>query len=164
MIRLETPNDIQDIEELTLAAFTGVYSDDPTEHMIVNGLREAGALSLSLVTEIDERIIGHIAFSAVTIDGADKSWSGLGPISVLPEFQNQGIGSALIKKGLVRIRELGAKGCVLTGSPDYYPRFGFKSYPQLYYEGVEEQKYFMAMPFYNDVPEGKVEYHNAFYL
>jgi len=164
IIRPEVVNDIEPIEQLTLAACTGVYSDNPTEHLIINGLRKAGALSLLLVAEMDERIVGHVAFSVVTIDGIDKGWYGLGPISVLPALQKQGIGSGLILEGLAAIRESGIKGCVLTGSPDYYQRFGFKSYPNLYYEGVEEQKYFMALPFYEEVPDGKVEYHKAFYI
>jgi len=164
MIRTETPADAKAIEEVTLTAFTGLFSDNPTEHLIVNSLREADALSLSLVAEKDAGIVGHIAFSVVTVDGVDIGWYGLGPISVLPEFQKQSIGSTLIKKGLEQIRNMGGKGCVLLGSPEYYQRFGFKSYPNLYYEGVEEQRYFMALPFYEEVPDGKVEYHKAFYM
>lgn len=164
MIRPETPADEQGIEDVTLAAFMGLFTNTPTEHLIVNGLRNSGALSLSLIAEMGERIVGHVAFSVVTIDGIDKGWYGLGPISVLPTLQKQGIGSALILEGLAAIREAGAKGCVLTGNPDYYQRFGFKSYPHLHYEGVEDQKYFMALPFYEEVPDGKVEYHKAFYI
>lgn len=164
IIRPENLSDIQAVEEVTLTAFTGVYSDNPTENRMINTLRESGELFLSLVVELDKKIIGHVAFSAVSINGSYISWYGLGPISVLPEFQKQGIGSKLIYDGLDLIREKGAKGCVLTGSPDYYHRFGFKSYPKLHYEGVPEPKYFMALPFYNEVPEGKVEHHKAFYL
>lgn len=164
MIRPETPNDITAIEKVTLSAFTGVYSDNPTEHLIINGLREAGALALSLVAEAGEKIVGHVAFSVVTIDDVDKGWYGLGPISVLPALQKQGVGSTLIAEGLSQIREMEAIGCVLTGDPYYYQRFGFKSYPNFYYEGVDEQKYFMALPFYEKVPSGKVEYHKAFYI
>jgi len=164
IIRPEIANDIESIEELTLAAFTGVYSDNPIEHLIINGLREAEALSLSLVAEMGKKIIGHVAFSMVTINNIDEGWYGLGPISVMPALQKQGIGSTLIQEGLSAIREAGMKGCVLTGNPDYYQRFGFQSYPNLYYEGVEEQKYFMALPFYEELPDGKVEYHEAFYI
>ena len=136
----------------------------PTEHLIVSGLREAGTLSLSLVAELDGRIVGHVAFSPVTINGEDTGWYGLGPISVLPELQKQGVGSALIKEGLAKIRAMGAKGCVLEGSPKYYQRFGFKSYPGLVYETSPAPEYFMALPFYEEVPEGIVEYHKAFYV
>jgi putative acetyltransferase len=164
IIRLETPNDIKSIEEVTLAAFTGLFSDNPTEHLIVNGLREAGMLSLSLVAEMDGQVVGHVAFSPVLIDGEDRGWYGLGPISVSPELQKQGIGSALIEEGLAKLRELGAQGCVLEGSPKYYQRFGFKSYPGLTYEFAPAPEYFMAQPFHEEVPEGKVEYHKAFYV
>ncbi|MBE0669440.1 MAG: N-acetyltransferase [Anaerolineales bacterium] len=163
LIRSENPTDIESIGQVTLAAFTGKFSDNPTEHLIVNGLRDAGALSLSLVAERDGKIVGHVAFSQVTINGENLNWYGLGPISILPELQKQGIGSKLIKEGLSLIRARGAKGCVLEGSPVYYQRFGFKSYPGLIYEGSPAPEYFMALPFYEDVPKGKVEYHKAFY-
>ena len=164
LIRSERPTDIDAIEQVTLAAFMGKFSDNPTEHLIVNGLRNAGALSLSLVAEVNGKIVGHVAFSLVTINEENLNWYGLGPISVLPEMQKQGVGSKLIKEGLSAIRALGAKGCVLEGSPVYYQRFGFRSYPGLIYEGSPALEYFMALPFYEDVPQGKVEYHQAFYI
>lgn len=164
LIRSERPTDIDAIEQVTLAAFMGKFSDNPTEHLIVNGLRNAGALSLSLVAEVNGKIVGHVAFSLVTINEENLNWYGLGPISVLPEMQKQGVGSKLIKEGLSAIRALGAKGCVLEGSPVYYQRFGFRSYPGLIYEGSPALEYFMALPFYEDVPQGKVEYHLAFYI
>jgi putative acetyltransferase len=163
IIRPETSQDYEAITQVTLAAFTGKFSDHPTEHLIVMGLREAGALSLSLVAEIDGRIVGHVAFSKVTINGEDHDWYGLGPISVQPDLQKQGIGSRLIQAGLARIREMSAQGCVLEGDPNYYHRFGFKSYPHLIYESAPAPQYFMALPFYDEVPGGKVEYHPAFY-
>ena len=163
-IRPESANEIKAIEQVTLAAFTGLFSDNPNEHLIINGLREAGMLSLSLVAEQDGQVVGHVAFSLVSIDGEYQDWYGLGPISVLPKLQKQGIGSALIKEGLAKIRAVGAKGCVLEGSPDYYQRFGFRSYPGLTYELAPAPKYFMALPFYDEVPEGKVEFHEAFYV
>ena len=131
LIRSEKSTDIDAIEQVTLAAFTGKFRDNPTEHLIVNGLRDAGALSLSLVAEVDEKIVGHVAFSLVTINGENLNWYGLGPISVISELQKQGIGSKLIHEGLSTIQTLGAKGCVLEGSPAYYQRFGFKAYPGL---------------------------------
>lgn len=163
IIRTETNKDIAAIEQITIAAFTGKSYSDQTEHLIINRLREAGALSVSLVAEIDGKIVGHIAFSIVTINGKDKGWYGLGPVSVLPELQKQGIGSQLIKEGLSLIKNKGAKGCVLEGSPVYYQRFGFKTYPGLFYEGTPSPEYFMALPFYGDVPEGRAEFHKAFY-
>ena len=163
VIRSETPNDHEAIEQLTIAAFAGKPYSDSNEHLIIKGLRAAEALSLSLVAEKDGSILGNIAFSIVKINGEDKGWYGLGPVSVLPVFQRQGIGSALIHEGLIQIRDMGARGCVLEGNPDYYRRFGFKSYPKLIYEGVPAAIYFMALPFGNEVPDGKVEFHPAFY-
>ena len=162
IIRLETPDDKEAIEQVTIAAFDGKSYSSQTEHLIINHLREVGALSLSLVAEREGRVIGHVAFSSVTIDGIDKNWYGLGPVSVLPAFQKQGVGSQLIPEGLAIIHVRGARGCVLEGSPAYYQRFGFKSYPQLYYEGAPSPEYFMALPFYDDVPKGKVEFHPTF--
>lgn len=163
IIRRETPNDYEAITQVTLAAFGGKRYSSQTEHLMIKELREAGALSLSLVAEADGNIVGHVAFSLVTINGESQDWYGLGPISVQPALQKQGIGSKLIQEGLTQIREMGAKGCVLEGDPNYYHRFGFKSYPTLIYEGAPAPQYFMAIPFYNEVPNGKVEYHPAFY-
>ncbi len=164
IIRPETSQDGEAITQLTLAAFTGKFSDHPTEHLIVKGLREAGALSLSLVAELDGKIVGHVAFSKVTINGEDQNWYGLGPISVQPDLQKQGIGSKLIQAGLAQLRNMGAHGCVLEGDPNYYNRFGFKAYPQLTYAGVPAPQYFIAHPFYETLPQGEVEYHPAFYI
>jgi putative acetyltransferase len=163
-IRHETSQDISVIEQIIIAAFDGKWYSDQTEHLVVNRLREAGAMSVSLVAEIEGKVVGHVAFSVVTINGIDQGWYGLGPVSVLPELQKQGIGSKLISEGLSVIREKGAKGCVLEGDPEYYQRFGFKAYPGLFYEGTPAPEYFMALPFYDDVPEGKVEFHKAFYV
>jgi putative acetyltransferase len=162
-IRPETPQDKDVIEQITIAAFNGKWYSDQTEHLIINRLREAVAMSISLVAEMDGEVVGHVAFSVVTINGEDMGWYGLGPVSVSPELQKQGIGSKLIRKGLSLIKAKGARGCVLEGDPEYYQRFGFKAYPGLYYEGAPNPKYFMALPFYAEVPEGKVEFHRAFY-
>jgi putative acetyltransferase len=163
-IRPETPQDIIAIEQITIAAFNGKWYSDQTEHLVISRLREAGAMSVSLVAEKDGKVVGHVAFSVVTINEEVKGWYGLGPVSVSPELQKQGIGSKLIKEGLSVIKAKGAKGCVLEGDPNYYQRFGFKNYPGLIYEGTADQKYFMALPFYANVPEGKVEFHKAFFI
>jgi putative acetyltransferase len=163
LIRSENSTDVAAIEQVTIAAFKGRWYSDQTEHLIVNRLREAGAISVSLVAELDGRVVGHVAFSVVTIDGEDKGWYGLGPVSVSPEVQKLGIGSKLIREGLSQIKKKGARGCVLEGDPEYYQRFGFKNHPDLVYEGTPDPKYFMALPFYEDVLKGKVEFHKAFY-
>jgi len=162
-IRPETLKDIRAIENITIAAFAGKPYSDETEHLVINALRDAGALALSLVAEVNRIVVGHIAFSVVTINEKDKGWYGLGPVSVLPEVQKQGTGSKLIREGLSLIRKRGAKGCVVEGSPAYYQRFGFKTYPGLFYEDTPAPEYFMALPFYEEVPDGRVEFHRAFY-
>jgi len=164
IIRAEQASDIEAITQVTYAAFLGKFSDHPTEHLIVNGLREADMLTLSLVAEVEEEIVGHVAFSPVTINEKFVDWYGLGPISVTPELQKQGIGSKLISDGLARLRDLGAKGCVLEGSPAYYSRFGFKPRAGLTYHVAPAPEYFMALPFYKEIPTGNVEYHRAFYI
>ncbi|MBN8579489.1 MAG: N-acetyltransferase [Anaerolineae bacterium] len=163
IIRTEQSLDYSAIEQITAAAFADKPYSNQTEHLMVKRLREAGALTLSLVAELDGKIVGHVAFSAVTINGEYLDWYGLGPVSVIPKLQKQGIGSKIIRMGLSLLKEKGAKGCVLEGSPIYYQRFGFKAYPHLIYEGAPAPEYFMAMPFYESVPSGKVEFHQAFY-
>jgi putative acetyltransferase len=163
IIRPEKQGDEVAIEQVTHAAFAEKPYSDQTEPIIIRRLREAGALALSLVAEMDGQIVGHVAFSAVTIDGEDKGWLGLGPVSVKPGLQRKGIGSQLIREGLARVREMGAKGCVLEGDPNYYKRFGFQPYQGLIYHGSPSPEFFMALAFYEDVPHGSVEYHSAFY-
>ncbi|MFN8412425.1 MAG: N-acetyltransferase [Anaerolineales bacterium] len=164
LIRPETSTDVIAIEQVTIAAFTGKPYSNQTEHLIVNALRASDALSLSLVAEMNEEIIGHIAFSKVAIDDRDLNWYGIGPVSVSPSNQKQGVGTKLIREGMITIHKLGALGCVLEGSPNYYQRFGFKSYEGLIYKGAPAPEYFMAFPFTDEIPQGKVEFHKSFYI
>jgi len=161
LIRNETSSDSNKISEVTLAAFKLVSVSNQTEPFIINALRKANVLSVSLVAEIDGRVVGHIAFSPVTVSDGATGWYGLGPVSVEPEFQRQGIGSVLIKQGLDRIQAMGAKGCTLVGDPNYYKRFGFKNYPDLTHEGIP-QEVFLALPFGKEIPQGNVVFHQAF--
>ena len=107
------------------------------------------------------RVVGHIAFSRVTISDGTKDWYGLGPVSVLPEHQRKGIGAALIREGLSRLRALGAAGCCLVGHPGYYGRFGFANVGGLGYEGAPKEVFF-ALSFAGRMPRGSVTYHDAF--
>jgi putative acetyltransferase len=146
IIRKEKRSDIEAITQVTISAFQTLPISNHTEQFIIKALRTAGALTLSLVAEIDEQVVGHIAFSPVTISDGTKDWYGLGPVSVLPEYHKQGIGKALINEGLSLLKQLGGQGCALVGDPNYYKRFGFKNFPELVHEGVP-QEVFLALPF-----------------
>jgi putative acetyltransferase len=161
ILRKETVNDIQAITEVTMAAFENHPISRQTEHFIIHALRKANALTLSLVAERDGRVVGHIAFSPVTLSDGTKGWYGLGPISVLPEHQKQGIGKALVNKGLSLLKELDAQGCALVGDPNYYQQFGFRNYAELIHEGIP-QEVFVILPFNEKVPQGTIQFHKAF--
>ena len=161
IIRDENPGDIQAIHDLTMAAFENHPISRQTEQFIVKALRDAGALSISLVAEVGGQVVGHIAFSPVTISDGTENWYGCGPFSVLPEHQRRGFGKALLAEGLAELRKLGGKGCALVGDPNYYSRFGFKNYPELIHEGVPPEV-FLVLPFTDEVPEGKVVFHGGF--
>lgn len=126
-IRTERPADDAAIDELTRVAFEPMPFSSGTEAPIVRALRAAGDLTLSLVAEDDGVIVGHVAFSPVTIDGVHAGWFGLGPISVRADRQRRGIGKALIARGLELLRARGAAGVALIGNPDIYSRAGFES-------------------------------------
>ncbi len=160
-IRKEKHADIAAIAEVTIAAFKTLPVSNHTEQFIVSALRAADALTLSLVAEIDGRVVGHIAFSPVTISDGTKDWYGLGPVSVLPEYQRQGIGKALVNNGLSRLKRVGGQGCALVGDPNYYKGFGFINFPELVYEGIP-QEFFLVLPFNEKVPKGTVVFHEGF--
>ena len=98
-IRQEQDCDIEAIRQVTKAAFAGALHASGTEATIIDALREANALALSLVAILDGELVGHVALSPVTIDGRSGSWFGLGPVSVRPDLQGQEIGSTLIREG-----------------------------------------------------------------
>jgi len=160
-IRPEQSADIAAIFNLTATAFRGRPHSAGTEPYITDALRDAGALTLSLVAEEGGVVIGHAAFSPVTISDGSAGWYGLGPIAVLPEWQGRGVGTALIREGLARLQAIGAAGCVLLGDPGYYRRFGFANDPALVYEGAPAQ-YLMALAFDSQMARGVVRYHTAF--
>jgi len=122
IIRRETPADRQAVFEVNAAAF-----ETSSEADLVEALRVRAQPTVSLVAELDERIVGHIFFSPVIAD-ADESIRimGLGPMAVAPEHQDKGIGSKLVRAGLDACRELGVQAVVVLGHPRYYPRFGFE--------------------------------------
>jgi putative acetyltransferase len=161
IIRNETDADVEAIHDVTVAAFKDVPVSGQTEQHIIAALREAGALAVSLVAEIDGRVVGHIAFSPVTLSDGSPEWYGLGPVSVLPGYQGQGIGKSLINEGLSLLEGMGARGCCLVGDPNYYERFGFRNIPGFVLEGVP-QEVFLALPLEGGIPQGVVEFHRGF--
>jgi putative acetyltransferase len=161
IIRKETLSDVEAITRVTIAAFRTLEISNHTEQFIIKALRAAGALTISLVAEIDGQVVGHIAFSPVTVSDGTAGWYGLGPISVLPEYQKQGIGKSLINEGLSLLKQLGGQGCALVGDPNYYMRFGFKNFPGLVHEGVPKEV-FLVLPFDKKIPQGIVLFHEGF--
>ncbi|MCI0691175.1 N-acetyltransferase [candidate division KSB1 bacterium] len=121
-IRPEQPKDLAGVRHVNERAF-----GRPNEADLVDALRAHSKAMLSLVAVQDNKIVGHILFSPMTIESEGKSFSaiGLGPMAVLPEYQRTGIGSALIDQGLEQCREAGHACVVVLGHPEYYPRFGF---------------------------------------
>lgn len=160
-IRSEQEKDTKRTNQIIKAAFKNHPHSNQKEHLLVAELRDNNALSVSLIAEINGKIVGHIAFSAITINKEFNSWYGLAPVSVDPEYQSQGIGSVLIENGLNELKKMGAKGCVLVGEPGYYKRFGFDHQDTLLYKGVPEE-YFLVQPFRSEIPKGVVKYHKIF--
>lgn len=161
IIRQEIPGDVQGIHDVTMAAFLNEPHTDHTEQFIVKALRDSGVLSISLVAEEDGELVGHVALSPVTISDGAMNWYGLGPISVVPNKQGNGIGSKLMHGAIQALKEIGAKGCVLLGEPSYYQRFGFKVKDGLILPDVPLE-YFLALLLQGEVPRGSVTYHQAF--
>jgi putative acetyltransferase len=162
IIRNETISDIEAISEITIAAFRTLAISNHTEQFIINALRNANALTISLVAEVDGRVVGHIAFSPVTTSDSSQNWYGLGPVSVLPEYQKQRIGKSLVNEGLSLLKAMGGKGCALVGDTAYYQRFGFKNIPDIIYEGIP-QEVFLVLPFDEKIPQGTVQFHKGFF-
>ncbi len=162
IIRNETSADIDPIYQLTKAAFEGRPYAAGDEQDVVNRLRTKDALTLSLVLEIEARVVGHIAFSPAMNSDDSGPWMALGPVSILPIHQRQGLGSELITEGLRIIEGEGAVGCILTGNPEYYSRFGFEPAPE-YSPVSEPSEYFQIKRFSSLVPQGHFSFDPAFY-
>jgi putative acetyltransferase len=121
-IRPERPEDAAAVRHVNERAFQGRAEAD-----LVDSLRRSCPDSLSLVAE-DDIVVGHILFTPVVVEGADRRVVGMGlaPMAVLPDRQRRGIGSQLVRRGLDMLRERGCPFVVVVGHPEYYPRFGFE--------------------------------------
>lgn len=176
-IRPETKIDIPIIETVTSSAFKNAEHSDHNEQLIIQGLREANQLSISLVAEaetedeLEKTIVGHIAVSPVKISDGSQDWYAIGPVSVLPKCQGRGVGSRLVERALEELQKstYHAAGCVVLGNPKFYSRFGFlpagDSSLELDIPGLEAE-YFMARTWRerseSSVGMGKVTYHDSF--
>ncbi len=163
LIRDEIEGDWGAVYAINVAAF-----ESSAEAGLVDSLREQAQPYVSLVAEEDGVVIGHIMFSPVSLSGhADLQVIGLAPMSVTPERQREGIGSALVRAGLERCKEMGFVAAVVLGHPDYYPRFGFQPSSRF---GIDSEydvpeEVFMAMelqPGALDEKSGRASYHSAF--
>ena len=120
-IRPERPEDAGGIRHVHEAAF-----GQPLEADLVERLRRSGSESLSLVAA-EETVLGHVLFTPVQVEAPGRRVVGMGlaPMAVLPDRQREGIGSALVRRGIEMLRERGVPFVVVVGHPEYYPRFGF---------------------------------------
>ena len=162
--RRENPEDVSAVRQINLQAFGG-----PEEAALVDALREAARPFISLVAVAADRVVGHISFSPVMIEGRGPAprAMGLAPMAVLPEYQRRGIGSQLVHAGLEECQRLGREVVVVVGHPRYYPRFGFIPAHgkglRCEYE-VPEEAFMVAelRPGALDGAGGIVRYHEAF--
>lgn len=177
-IRLESVNDYPAVERLTFAAFENFEAeglpkrDLPNEHFLVHLMRNDPDFipELDFVALCDNEIVGHIMYSQCGVlrsDGSVTQAVVFGPVSVKPELQNQGIGTLLIQKSLVRAQELGYKAVIITGFPEYYHRFGFIAASQFGLTMPDGTVFeaFMALelePGYLGTTGGKWQYCQAF--
>lgn len=161
-IRKELEADQTSIRVLTEAAFKGRPYADGDEQDVIDRLRRSNTLTLSLVATQEAAMIGQITFSPAVVEDDSSPWFALGPVSVLPSRQGEGIGSALIEEGLNRITAMGALGCILTGDPNYYSKFGFALSPTNSPDN-EPEEYFQLKLLGGGQPIGKFSFDRAFY-
>lgn len=162
LVRAEQAHDYAAVRRINEAAFDG-----PAEARLIEILRQKADPVISLVAEEDGEVLGHIMFSPVAVPGTNGLVMGLAPMAVDPDQQRSGIGTRLVREGLVKCEELGAIGVVVLGHPKFYPRFGFAPASRLgigcEYDVPDDV--FMAMALRNNGLEdasGVARYHEAF--
>jgi putative acetyltransferase len=166
IIRCETsePRELAAIHSINEAAFGRLDEAD-----LVDNLRGDGVVLASLVAELNQRVVGHILFTRMSIETAGGSIPAvaLAPLAVAPEHQRQGIGGQLIRHGLDLLRSKGERIVIVVGHPRYYPRFGFSSEKARAIESPFPREAFMAMELSSGALEGvrgQVRYPAAFGL
>lgn len=160
-IRHEKPADQPSISQIITSAFATMPYADGDEADLVDVLRSSGALSVSLVCEIEGKVVGHIAFSPATAQDSAAPWYALGPVAVQPDLQGRGIGAALVRAGMQIVADRGAHGVMLTGDPNYYTRFGFERSPDNAPRG-EPAEFFMVKLLSGSRVDGPIAFHPAF--
>lgn len=167
-IRQERKADYDAIYTVIQTAFDAAEFSDHDEQNLVNRLRESAAFipELSLVAEVENEVVGHILFTEITV--GDTTLLALAPVAVLPQFQGESIGSALIEKGHAIAREMGYIGSVVLGHSGYYPRFGYRNASEFGILAPFEvaDDHFMAIEFQKDAlstVSGIVAYAKEFF-
>jgi len=161
IVRNERPEDVDHIRDLTEMAFRDRRYSCKREHFLIDDLRAANALTVSLVALTESTIIGHVALSPVSMTGASGPWFGLGPISVLPAWQRKGVGTAMMKEALSRLTQQQAAGCILVGDPRFYKRFSFAHDSSIIAEN-EPLEYTMILRLSVNSDHGIARFHDAF--
>lgn len=171
-IRTETADDYRQVAEVITAAFQSDEFSGHEETQLVEKLRKSAAFvpELSLVAVADHQIVGHILLTRAFITHGEQTFPSLSlaPVSVLPEFQRQGIGSQLIKEAHQRAKDLGFTSVIVLGHEEYYPRFGYKPTSQYAIElpfGAPPENCMIVALTNNglDGVSGKVEYPKEFF-
>lgn len=162
-VRKELPSDYDSIRRINIDAFKDEPLSCQTEHLIIEELRKAGAMSLSLVAEDDAgNVCAHIAFSDATLDGEPCNCFLVGPLAVAPKMQGRGIGTALIKAALEEVRKMGISACILIGDPAFYTRFGFVGYERITMQGVPQENVMIKIFDESFDASGNLGHHSAF--
>lgn len=158
-LRAERASDVASIHHVVEEAFRDMEHAEGDEADLVDHLRNQGALTVSIVAEAADQIIGHIAFSPAM--ASEGRWFALGPLAVVPEWQGKGVGSALVRLGLQALEAMQASGCILVGHPEYYSRLGFVPAPDLAPPG-QPAEYFFIHPLGGKLPLEPVDFHPLF--
>lgn len=160
-LRLEQPDDYRTVEELTREAFWGLNHPDCDEHFLAHRLRKSPGFvpELDYVAEADGKLVGNIMYSkgkVVDDSGNEYETLNFGPLSVLPAYQNSGIGKVLISHTIVEARRLGYRAILFFGHPDYYPRLGFRRASEFGITTSSGKSFdaFMAMELYGGALNG----------
>ncbi|ATS51320.1 N-acetyltransferase [Xanthomonas citri pv. fuscans CFBP 6996] len=164
LIREATEGDAAAIELLTMVAFMRAEHSRHDEHQVIAGLRQDGALALSLVADHDGYVVGHLAVSPVALSDDSPGWFALGPLAVGPGHQRQGLGTRLVQAALATLREHRAAGCLALGEPAFFRRLGFAVEPGLVLPEAPASE-LQALAFGDRLlPLADVSYHPAFGL